>query len=519
MADPAPHNQSTRTLIILPGDQLDPTSAVLEDVDPACDCIWMAEVRDEAEVVWSHKARIAMFLSAMRHHRDALRDRGWRVEYAQLDDPDTHHTLADQLRGDIRRLRPARIRLARPGNYRLLEASRGVAKEYGTPVDEPDEGHFLSTPVEFHEYAAGRKTLRMEGFYHQMRRKENVLMDGEKPAGEQWNFDDQNRQHFGHNGPQDLPLPPGFPPDKTTREVLRIVHELFPDHPGSLKHFDWPVTPDDARICLEDFIEHRLPSFGTWQDAMWTDQPFLWHSLLSPALNLKLLHPRQVIAAAEDAWNSGQAPLPSVEGFIRQVLGWREYIRGIYWEHMPGYLQNNALQADASLPGFYWTADTEAACLRACIFQTLAYGYAHHIQRLMVTGLFALLLGVEPRQVHRWYLAVYVDAVEWVESPNTIGMSQYADGGLLASKPYAASGNYIHRMSNYCEGCRYRYNQATGDDACPFTTLYWDFLARHEQRFRNHPRMALAIRNLQKKDRATRRAIRSKANSLREMLC
>ncbi len=247
----------------------------------------------------------------------------------------------------------------------------------------------------------------------------------------------------------------GFAPDSLTAQVLDRVQELFRDHPGQLLHFDLPVTPTNAEQVLQDFLDRRLPTFGEYQDAMWTEQPFLYHSRLSVALNLKLINPRRVIAAAEDRYRSGQASLAAVEGFIRQVLGWREYVRGLYWMHMPGYLSMNALGAHQPLPAFYWTGDTDMYCLHNVVAQTLEYGYAHHIQRLMVTGLFALLLGVEPRQVHEWYLAVYVDAVEWVELPNTIGMSQFADGGIMGTKPYVASGKYIQRMSNYCSGCRY----------------------------------------------------------------
>ncbi len=294
------------------------------------------------------------------------------------------------------------------------------------------------------------------------------------------------------------------------------MHKQFPDHPGSLEHFDWPVTPDNARIALDDFILHRLPAFGPFQDAMWTDEPFLNHSLLSAALNLKLLDPRDVLDAAINAWQEGKAPLESVEGFVRQILGWREYIHGIYMTRMPDYLEQNALDAQQPLPEFFWSGKTDMHCLQQVIGQTLEYGYAHHIQRLMVTGLFCLLLGVKPRAVHAWYLAVYVDAVEWVELPNTLGMSQYADGGWLASKPYVASGRYIDRMSNYCDHCRYDPAQATGKNACPFTTLYWDFLDRHRNRFARHPRTALQWKHLDKMDENTMDAIRQRASQVRK---
>jgi deoxyribodipyrimidine photolyase-related protein len=306
-----------------------------------------------------------------------------------------------------------------------------------------------------------------------------------------------------------------FAPDGITRDVIAMVKRRFGSHPGEVEAFDWPVTRSAALRALDSFIEGRLPWFGLYQDAMWREQPWLFHSHLSAALNLRLLDPREVVAAAERAYRSGAAPLAAVEGFIRQILGWREFARGVYWHFMPAYLERNALAATQPLPAFYWNADTDMACLRDAIHQTLRHGYAHHIQRLMVTGLYSLLLGVDPKQVHAWYLAVYVDAVEWVELPNTLGMSQYADGGIMASKPYAATGKYIDRMSNYCGGCRFNSARAIGSDACPYTTLYWDFLARHETSLQRNSRMAFQVRNLARLDAATRRAISQRAQAIR----
>jgi deoxyribodipyrimidine photolyase-related protein len=309
-----------------------------------------------------------------------------------------------------------------------------------------------------------------------------------------------------------------FAPDRTTRGVIADVRSHFPDNPGRLEGFDWPVTRQQALRTLEDFIEYRLAEFGPFQDAMWDGEPYLYHSMLSAAMNLHLISPHEVIDTVVEAYHAGQAPLASVEGFVRQVIGWREYVRGIYWSEMPDYLERNALGADQPLPDFYWTGETDMACLRSVIGQTLQTGYAHHIQRLMVTGLFALLLGVRPREIHEWYLAIYVDAIEWVEAPNTLGMSQHADGGLLGSKPYAASGRYIQRMSNYCSGCRFAPDKATGKQACPFTTLYWDFLMRHRQRFANHPRAAMQWRSLDRLDTASKKAIRRQAAELKALL-
>ncbi|MBL8218235.1 MAG: cryptochrome/photolyase family protein, partial [Bryobacterales bacterium] len=375
-----------------------------------------------------------------------------------------------------------------------------------------EDRHFLCSPAEFECHARGRKQLRMEYFYREMRVRHSVLMDGGQPCGGSWNYDQENRESFDSRGPGLIPAPVSFAPSEITRQVMRLVETRFATHPGSLDRFDWPVTATQARQALHDFLEQRLAHFGAYQDAMWIAEPYLFHSRLSAALNLKLLDPRHVVREAERRYREGRAPLAAVEGFIRQILGWREYVRGLYWRMMPHYASANALHAHLPLPEFYWTGETDMRCLREAIGQTLEYGYAHHIQRLMVTGLFALLLGVDPRQVHEWYLAVYVDAVEWVELPNTIGMSQFADGGVMASKPYIASGRYIQRMSNYCSGCRYK------PEECPFTTLYWDFLDRHQAMLRNNPRMSMQLRNLDRLSQQRRVEIRDNAALLRASL-
>ncbi|MCU0794252.1 MAG: cryptochrome/photolyase family protein, partial [Opitutaceae bacterium] len=444
--------------------------------------MWMAEVAEESTHVWSNKPRIAVFLSAMRHFRDARRAEGVTVHYAELDERGNTGTLSDELRRAVKKLKPARLIMAEPGDWRVWRALEATAEDLGLPLEVRIDRHFFASIADFKEHAVGRKQLRLEFFYRELRRRHGVLLDPQgEPEGGQWNYDHDNRGSFPKGGPKGVPAPATFAPDNTTREVLALIERKFAAHPGKLDRFDWPVTPAEARRALKDFIENRLADFGLYQDAMWTREPWLYHSRLSAAMNLKLLDPREVVTAAEKAYRAGKVSLASAEGFIRQILGWREYVRGIYWHFMPEYLEKNALGAKEPLPRFYWDGDTEMACLRDAIGQTLDYGYAHHIQRLMVTGLYSLLLGVDPRRTHEWYLAVYVDAVEWVELPNTLGMSQYGDGGIMASKPYAATGKYIQRMSNYCAGCRFDPAKATGDDACPFTTLYWDFLLRHER--------------------------------------
>ena len=509
-----------RNMVVVLGDQLDAQSAAFDGFDPAHDCVWMAEVREESTHVWTHKARIAIFLSAMRHFRDALWLKGVPCRYRSTKEDPVADSLASALAVDLKHLRPARLIVMEPGEWRLRECLGAVAKAAGVPMEQRESRHFLCTHERFRRHAQGRKRLRMEFFYREMRREHDVLMNGDQPEGGAWNFDKENRGAFGAAGPTGVPPAPSFPPDATTREVFALVNHLYPDHPGSLDAFDWPVTRTQALTALDDFIEHRLPSFGDYQDAMWTGEPFLYHSLLAAALNLNLLNPREVIAAAEAAWRGApkRYPLNAVEGFIRQLLGWREYVRGVYWLFMPEYLERNALQARAPLPAFYWHGDTEMRCLREAIGQTLKYGYAHHIQRLMVTGLFALLLGVDPREVHKWYLAVYVDAVEWVELPNTLGMSQFGDGGVMASKPYVATGKYIQRMSNYCAGCCYNPAKRTGEDACPFTTLYWDFLLRHREELSGNQRMKMQLRNLERLEKSECDEIRKAADQWRARL-
>ena len=502
-----------RHLVIVLGDQLDREGSALDGFDPAQDILWMAEVAEESTHVWSAQQRIALFLAAMRHFAQEMRTRGWPVDYARLDDGGA--TLREALVAAVQRHAPRALVVAQPGDWRTLAMLRDVAAQTARPLQVREDRHFFCSIPDFARHAEGRRQLRMEYFYREQRRRHRVLMDGDEPAGGQWNFDADNRGHFGKQGPGLVPPPLRFEPDEITREVIALVRRRFGEHPGRLDSFAWPVTPLQAREALDDFITHRLPSFGLWQDAMWTGEPWLYHAMLSSSMNLKLLDPRIVVGAAEDAWRRGEVPLASAEGFIRQVLGWREYVRGIYWHRMPEYLSLNALDAVQPLPAWYWSGDVAMRCLRETITQTLDHGYAHHIQRLMVTGLYAMLLGARPQEVHAWYLAVYVDAVEWVELPNTLGMSQFGDGGLMASKPYAATGKYIERMSDYCRGCCYDPGQRTGEAACPFTTLYWDFLARHEATLQANPRMGPQVANLRRLPKEELAAIRRQAEAIR----
>ncbi len=514
-----------RHLVVVLGDQLDLDASGFDGFDARLDAVWMAEVDEESTHVWSAKPRIALFLAAMRHFAVALRAQGRRVLYTKLDDAGNRGSLATVLEAAIERFKPEGLVMTAPGDWRVLQALRDVAARAHLTLDVREDRHFFCTVRDFAAHAHGRKALRMEYFYREQRKRHGILIDEQgEPVGGRWNFDADNREALPKEGPIDVPAPPRFAPDAITREVIELVERRFADHPGSLASFAWPLTRSDALVALHAFVAQRLPLFGRWQDAMWPDQPWLWHSLLSAALNLKLLSPREVVDAAVAAWRADHVPLAAAEGFVRQILGWREYVRGVYWTRMPGYLEGNTFDAQETLPAFYWTGRTAMVCMADAIGQTLEHGYAHHIQRLMVTGLYALLLGVAPKRVHEWYLAIYVDAVEWVELPNTLGMSQAADGdatradhGPMASKPYIASGKYIERMSSgrYCATCRFRPGERTGERACPFTTLYWDFLLRHEQRLAANPRIVMQTRNLARVADDERARIRQRASDIR----
>ena len=441
------------------------------------------------------------------------------MEYRQIDDKENRGTLHDELQASLVRLKPDSLVVAEPGEHRLEQMLTALAAQHGIPLDLRPDRHFYCSREEFGQWLKKHPSPRMEFFYREMRARSGVLMSRKKPEGGKWNYDPENRKSFGKQGPGLLlPQPRQFPPDEITRQVIRLVGTRFANHPGSLEHFAFPVTAAQAQQALEDFVAHRLPEFGSYQDAMWTDQPVLYHSHISAPMNVKLLDPRTVVMAVQDAYERGHAPLAAAEGYIRQIIGWREYVRGIYWSFMPEYIDRNALDAREKLPDLYWDGQTDMNCLKHAVGQTLEYGYAHHIQRLMVTGLFSLLFGVHPVEVHKWYLAIYWDAVEWVEMPNTTGMSQFADGGIMGSKPYVASGKYINRMSNYCAGCRYKPDEATGENACPFTNLYWDFLLRHEKLLNGNQRMSMQLRNLKRMTTEKKTAIQGQARGFRETL-
>lgn len=501
-----------RNLILLLGDQLTPAISSLADGDPARDHVLMAELGEEAGYVPHHRKKIAFIFSAMRHFAEELRALGWTVDYVTLDDPQNCGSFTAQLLHCVARLRPERIVVTQPGEWRVADMISRWQPESGVPVEIRADDRFLCAPGAFARWAEGRKQLRMEYFYRDMRRQTGLLMDGDKPVGGQWNFDQDNRKAAAPD--LFMPQPLRFPPDSISRAVLDLVAQRFDASFGDLEPFWYAVTRSDAEAAFTAFIDQALPQFGDYQDAMLTSSPFLFHAVVAQYLNCGLLDPLAICRQVEAAYLAGKVPLNAAEGFIRQVIGWREYVRGIYWLKMPGYEQVNWFDHHRPLPTIYWTGDTDMACLRAVISQTRAEAYAHHIQRLMVTGNFALLAGVDPHALHIWYLSVYADAYEWVELPNTVGMSQFADGGLLASKPYVASGAYINRMSDYCGGCAFDVKQRTGKGACPFNALYWDFIARNRQRLAANPRMAQMIRTYERFDDAERRRIAISARAI-----
>ncbi len=477
-------------LILILGDQLTPDISSLRGVRPDETVVLMAEVAGEASYVRHHKKKIAFLFSAMRHFAEELRAVGWQVDYVRLDDADNNGSLAGEVLRAAERHGVTYVRVTEPGEWRVLQDLQAL--DTALDIEILPDDRFIASHAEFESWAEGRKALRMEYFYREMRRKTGLLMDGSEPAGGQWNFDHDNRKAAARD--LLMPQPLRFASDAITREVLDLVNARFADHFGTLEPFWFATTRADAEAAFAHFLKTALPHFGDYQDAMLAGEKFLYHAVVSLYLNCGLLNPLEMCRAVEAEYRAGRAPLNAAEGFIRQIIGWREYVRGIYWREGPGYVRRNALGATRPLPGFYWSADTKMACVKACVEQTRDEAYAHHIQRLMVTGNFALLAGVDPHELHEWYLAVYADAYEWVEAPNTVGMSQFADGGLLASKPYVASGAYIDRMSDYCRGCAYDVKAKAGPKACPFNYLYWDFIARHHGRLKGNPRMAQMVR-------------------------
>jgi deoxyribodipyrimidine photolyase-related protein len=500
------------TLRLILGDQLSPSLSSLSDADPKKDVLLFCEVRSEATYVPHHPQKIILIFSGMRHFAKQLEDQGFTVRYINYDDPDNTGNLIDECHRAIKALKPTQLILTEPAEWRLRSAFMD-AKFTHTHLELREDTRFLATHNDFNAWAKGKKQWRMEYFYRLMRERYQILMDKNgKPTGGQWNYDKENRK--APTKSLKIPERPSHASDKITQDVIHLVKTQFSSHFGRAEPFEYAVTAKDAQKEFDYFIKHLLPCFGDYQDAMLKDQAFLYHSRISAYLNCGLLLPYDLIKQAEKSYLAGKAPLNAVEGFIRQILGWREYIRGIYWFNMPAYANKNFLQATRPLPAFYWNGKTNMACMAEAIKHTHDHAYSHHIQRLMLTGNFALLAGLDVAAVQEWYLSVYADAYEWVEMPNTLGMALFGDGGIVASKPYAASGKYIQRMSNYCEHCPYKPDETLGPKACPFNALYWDFIARHSETLKGNQRMPYVLATWHRFSKEKQIAIRQQAEKL-----
>ncbi len=477
-----------KTLHFIFGDQLSLNLSSLRHFDKNHDVILMCEVMKEASYVLHHPKKIAFIFSAMRHFVLELQGLGYEVDYIKLDDEKNSGSFDGELQRAILRHNPQKIIITEPSEYRVLDKVLKWQESYKIPVEIFDDERFLCSKIEFRKWAKNKKELRLEFFYREMRKKYKILVDADlKPLAGRWNFDAENRKtpKSGMKSPKRI----SHKKDNITLEVLDLVAKKFPQNFGDLSPFHFAVTRKEALIEAQHFVDKLLPNFGDYQDAMVADEAYLYHSLLSCYINIGLIAPLEICKMAENSYHQKKAPINAVEGFIRQILGWREYVRGIYWLYMPQYLENNFFNATRALPEFYWGKKTAMFCLKEVVNQTKIHSYSHHIQRLMITGNFALLAGLNPKKVHEWYLAVYADAFDWVEVPNTIGMALHADGGIMASKPYAASAKYISKMSNFCKSCKFNPDEIIGENACPFNSLYWNFMKQNESRLKSNQRL------------------------------
>jgi deoxyribodipyrimidine photolyase-related protein len=499
------------------GDQIsDGRLSSLRDLDPGRDVVLMAEVMSEASYVRHHKQKFALVFSGMRQFAERLRASGVVVRYVRLDAAGNTQSLNGEVLRALDDQPFERVVVTEPGEWRLLQAFDELALQSPVPVEIRPDDRFICSRSDFERWASERSELRMEFFYRDMRRKTGLLMDGSSPVGGRWNFDAENRKRL----PADKAIPQRhmIEPNPLTRQVMGEMNARFPDNFGTMDAFNFPTNPEEAEGALDHFITRLLPDFGDWQDFMKTGEPWMWHAHISAGMNLGLIDPLDACRRAEGEYRAGRAPLNAVEGFIRQIIGWREYVRGVYWWKGPDYKHTNALGADRKLPWFYWSGETEMACVADVVKVTRDHAYAHHIQRLMVTGNLAMLLGVHPDEVNDWYMVVYADAYEWVELPNTHGMATFADGGMMASKPYAGSGAYINRMSDYCGRCAYDVKDRLGERACPFNALYWDFLLRNEDKLARNPRLSMPYRTVSRMAGDERAAVQAKAEATKTYL-
>ncbi|MCW1953860.1 MAG: cryptochrome/photolyase family protein [Flavobacteriia bacterium] len=503
-----------KTLRLILGDQLNTNHSWFNTPDEN-HVYFMAEMRQETDYVTHHIQKIVGFFAAMRSFSETLVAQGHKVVYLNLDHPDNTQDLETNLLMQINKHGIRHFEYLEPDEFRLEAQLKNICTSLDITSNCQDTEHFYTTKKELAFFFKGKKQMIMESFYRSMRKKHQVLMVADKPEGDKWNFDQDNRKKWKGT--------PSIPPiADCINEVGHLVQLLKKEGVNSIGNLQehtlhWPINLEQAETVLDYFCNHLLENFGNYQDAMHSEQHFLFHSRLSFALNTKIISPKRVIDKAIDTYRNQQTDrisMNQLEGFIRQILGWREYMRGIYWKEMPAYKSLNTLENQQPLPDFYWTADTKMNCMHHAIKQSLDHAYAHHIQRLMVTGNYALLTQSHPDQVDLWYLGIYIDAIEWVELPNTRGMSQWADGGIVATKPYVSSGNYIQKMSNYCEGCHYNHKKKTGADACPFNSLYWNFLSEKEAHFSKNNRMAMMLSLLRKMDPSELSDIKKRAQHI-----
>jgi deoxyribodipyrimidine photolyase-related protein len=497
-----------RNLVFILGDQLSLAISSLEGFDPKKDVVLMAEVKEEASYVGHHKKKLVLIFSAMRIFAKEIENMGYKVHYTKLDDPKNLHSFTKELKQNIEKYRPQKVIITEPSEYRVLKMFDQFFSENLIAYEIRNDSRFIASHHEFANFAKEKKQLLMENFYHLMRRKTGLLMEKSaknsqlKPVGGKWNYDKENRQSMPKNisPPALLKIQNSEIVTKIIADIIELVNKKFSKNFGNTDNFFYAVEAKEAQKQFEDFVENRLANFGIYQDAMREDLDFGFHSVISAYLNIGLLDPLVCCKKAEQSYLQGNCDLASAEGFIRQIIGWREYVRGIYWHFMPNYKELNYFDSQRNLFKFYWDSDkTNLNCLKNVIKQTHDNAYSHHIQRLMITGNFALLCEISPAQINEWYLAVYIDAFEWVELPNTHGMAIYADGGIVASKPYCASGNYINKMSNFCKNCFYDVKKTTGENACPFNYLYWNFLIKHQDKLKKNARLFYPYANLARK--------------------
>lgn len=504
-------------LKLILGDQLNPKHSWFDFTDP--DVVYViAELHQETNYTKHHIQKITAFFVAMSDFAQHLENKGHRVCYLTLDDTQQYQDLTELIKALTSKYSSESFTFQRPDEYRLREQLCSMSNHLGLPVYETDTEHFLLPFEELPHHFKADTHVRMENFYRFMRKRFSILMNGSKPEGDAWNFDANNRKSFKKTDLKLIPKPLVFenPADDYLQRIKNHKIKTIGEESANISY---PINREQSLVLLDFFCRHQLPNFGNFQDAMTVASPYAWslyHSRLSFSINCKMLGPMEVIQTAIHAYENsdGKITLSQIEGFVRQILGWREYVRGMYWVNMPNYAEQNFLAAHRNLPDFFWNGNTKMQCLKSAISQSLEHAYAHHIQRLMITGNFALLAGISPNQVDEWYLGIYIDAIEWVELPNTRGMALFADGGWIATKPYAASGNYVNKMSDYCKGCHYNVKEKVGVNACPLNSLYWNFIDSNYDKFSSNHRMSFPIRNWDKMEEIKKIEIREHATKL-----